>query len=1011
MITGTRLMVLVAVCGGLLAAAGGFLGAPLSPAAPAPAQEQPMITPLFFTGVIGGDAAQGRRVLLRWYSVDDLVPLETAVIYRTDNEGTRERITAVRKSRSPALIHSIFYAPGADAARADMQNILEGVYGTWGNSPQEFAHYLVDFLDSAGPGDSARARRQFAAQYNYCVAMIEGQAYLDHVDPAMGPFTYELWQGDSVGNPVDPLGFITIDASEIDVLPAPQELVEVFLLGRDGVTPARGNHRKIFLNWDPIEDPTDRHIVFGYNVYRLPRFLEAGETFDSVRNELVRINDVPVLAPSPIEGEQAGQSYLYADSGDWLDTGSDDDLLTVGDVMTYFAVARDLLGQEGEPSDPLIAVVRDTFEPDMPRGVNVHVVTHNGQPALEVSWLPVEDVDDDLGFYRVYRYQEYGNAGWTGPFPPIDGLTEGRIAQIPVGDFPTGAERLRYIDTDIGAGYHERIFWYSISAVDVHGNESALSPGVFGVIDDWEGPFVTGISRVCRIISNPRITGSVAVSPERTTRPWEPLFVFNRLHHLASHVRVYRVYPASPRTGGEELSVFIGQYNLDARGPVYGTDGPLALDFSEGVPPVYRFELSTADEHTAVVDIPPPDGWTPAGSSRPVYTLDADIDFVRQECINITTLDPVTGTTIPGMNQPPIQFEAECPGDATSMRLLRSVNGGRTWTLVREFDCVGTTVQLQDDYHPESLARVRYSLVALDVHGNPGIPHYLPVDVIFLGQVTPPAPIDAEALGANIPSQRRIRVRWQGPADAIEFYRVHIRPKAPPNPQALAVETFPLEFSVAEARSASPNPDFLYDEVTSIFEMTTGTIDRLGGFIDGNVEYEIQIEAVPHAGSSVYGTRKLSVHWENMDIGAPPHGVLRWAPRPLPPVIDKVYMGDLVHYDPFLRDGSVLVPVTNNSQEFSWEYGEPPLMLWRQRTDKPGQPWVAVTPFLETINMTNGLVDDPFFTVRQHNIWVLDTTGVVQAAQYRYYVMTFDPLDREILGLWGPYDFLALIPQ
>lgn len=982
---------------------GDWFGAP----APLHAQDQANITPLFFSGVVGSDSAQGRRVLLRWYTVDDVLRLDSAVLYRTDSMGNRVRLGVVKPTRSAAVIKSIFYAPGAEAALYDARIVMEKTYGNFGNNPDEFAQRVVDFLDSGSPSATAEARRFFLAQGNFGFALVEGLGYLDHVDPALGPFVYELWQGDAGGAPVDALGQITLDTSAPDVLPAPVQLREVFLRGRDGVTPARGNNRRIFLNWDVSPElGAKRNISFGYNIYRLNRQIQGGETYNSVREELFRVNGVPILPPSPIEGEQTDQSYIFADDGSWLQTLEDEDLLPVGDTYTYFAVPRDLLGQEGLPSDPLVATVRDTFEPEIPRGINITNVDIAGEPFLEVSWFPVPDADTET--YRIYRYQEYINSGKPGPFPPVGTLPEGLIAEVPADSQKVGEDKFHYVDPTITTGNEEQIFWYSVSAVDTSGNEGPISPSNFGVIDKVTGPNAPGSIEVCRVNSVPNINGTVVLEEEGRSDAWEPLFILSRTSPTVTSIRVYRMDPdVTPGRGGEE--VFLAEYPLHSLAPVFGDDGPDYLVLETGLLPTYIFEAVTVDEKTARVTIPPPT-WG-GGSPRARYTVTAGLVAGRPECVEVAADIPAEIATIPGTDFPPFSIKFPCDPEVVNLRLLRSVNGGRTWDFVREAPCDGANLVLADNYHPESLVRARYAIVAVDRHGNQGVPNYLPYDVIIHGPVPQPAPIEVKTGGIPSPGNRTATIRWQGPADAIEFYRIHFGTKK----QGLGnIATDPsltaLEFSVPAVRSGDGPAGVSYDEASGVFSFTTRSVDRVGTDIDPTIEYEIQIEAVPFAGSSSRGSRKLTMHWQNLDITGQPAGTLRWAARPLPGVIDKVVRHNDLQFNTSLRDGSVEIPVTNNTIEFVWPTSEPPYMVWRQRTDKPNQPWIAVTPLIEEINRTGGMVDDPFFTVRDQNIWILDNTGIVQNGFYRYYVMTFDKRSHEILGLWGPYDFQALVP-
>lgn len=104
----------------------------------------------------------------------------------------------------------------------------------------------------------------------------------------------------------------------------------------------------------------------------------------------------------------------------------------------------------GEASAPLEVLVHDTFPPAQPGGVQA-VASGVGQPPfIDLTWAP--NADDDLAGYNVYRREE---------------------GQQPVKINSELVKAPAYRDAQVTAGHR---YFYSVSAVDLRGNESTRSP-------------------------------------------------------------------------------------------------------------------------------------------------------------------------------------------------------------------------------------------------------------------------------------------------------------------------------------------------------------------------------------------------------------------------------------------------------------------------------------------------------------------------------------------------------
>ncbi len=135
----------------------------------------------------------------------------------------------------------------------------------------------------------------------------------------------------------------------------------------------------------------------------------------------------------------------------------DDSAFEFGKAYAY--IVRSVIAAGGKSvesanSTPVIIKPRDIFPPSAPQGLTAAVIT-NASSALEVDLSWSMNSETDLGGYRVYRSEEQGTRG--------DLLTQ-EILLSPA-----------YRDTSVQRG---RRYWYTVTAVDRNGNESASSDSV-----------------------------------------------------------------------------------------------------------------------------------------------------------------------------------------------------------------------------------------------------------------------------------------------------------------------------------------------------------------------------------------------------------------------------------------------------------------------------------------------------------------------------------------------------
>lgn len=112
-------------------------------------------------------------------------------------------------------------------------------------------------------------------------------------------------------------------------------------------------------------------------------------------------------------------------------------------------VAKPALQIDGDDSAEVKIFTHDVFPPAVPTGLQAAFSGPGQAPFIDLIWAPVTDAD--LAGYNVYRHEENG--------APVRLNTE--LVKVPA-----------YRDTTVVAG---KTYYYSVSSVDVRGNESAKS--------------------------------------------------------------------------------------------------------------------------------------------------------------------------------------------------------------------------------------------------------------------------------------------------------------------------------------------------------------------------------------------------------------------------------------------------------------------------------------------------------------------------------------------------------
>jgi hypothetical protein len=104
---------------------------------------------------------------------------------------------------------------------------------------------------------------------------------------------------------------------------------------------------------------------------------------------------------------------------------------------------------EGDDSPSVEVFTHDVFPPATPTGLQAVYSGVGQKPFIDLTWAP--NLESDLAGYNVYRHE---------------------AGTVAVKINPTPVKTPSYRDTTVAPG---RQYFYSVSAVDVHGNESGRS--------------------------------------------------------------------------------------------------------------------------------------------------------------------------------------------------------------------------------------------------------------------------------------------------------------------------------------------------------------------------------------------------------------------------------------------------------------------------------------------------------------------------------------------------------
>ncbi|HEY6442289.1 MAG TPA: hypothetical protein VIY66_03000 [Candidatus Acidoferrales bacterium] len=219
------------------------------------------------------------------------------------------------------------------------------------------------------------------------------------------------------------------NAAAVSAQPAPGAVDDL----KADVTPAA-----VVLAWTPPKSLVDAiPTIAGYRVYRAEAAATATPDNPLLKSPLARIGDVPPGSQSFRDSQfNFGATYVYS-------------------VRSFVQYPAETL--ESADSNLEIITPRDTFPPAAPQElIAVLVPAQDNVPAhIELSWAISPETD--LAGYNVYRTEQAG-------VPPTRLNTE--LLLTPA-----------FRDMNVQSGH---VYFYTVTAVDSSGNESASSAAVSG---------------------------------------------------------------------------------------------------------------------------------------------------------------------------------------------------------------------------------------------------------------------------------------------------------------------------------------------------------------------------------------------------------------------------------------------------------------------------------------------------------------------------------------------------
>ncbi len=472
---------------------------------------------LVFTGTTATAGAETFAWLV-WQPSDPLlIAGKNVSIYRKSGNATAaapySRISIVEPAADARLIQSLFpVAQKLGQNLAELDTVLTEMMKDAMPSGAVTTAEKISALLVGAHGNAANMQRVILlGRQNPAIAMCGGFGFADKIN-AVGVVTYELREYNlASGADVGVLGRVTVDPAAVLVLPAPGKPFEV----KD--ESVKGNVN-ISMRWSTPNALRDLSpLQYGYDVYRVPKAVVLARGWDaappaSVASLLtgagaVKVNRLAVLPPSLLDAAAAANAadtttVFLNDDNDRFNGGT---VFPDAQEFGWFVVARDLLGRGGQPSEVMLAMIKDRMPPNPPQKVKVrNLATYNGtvrDQRFLVEWSAPDPVPGEtISGYAVYRWRTPADIAKKGRH--LDPITKRPDANL-IAILPPAQTSFTDNGTTIPPVWAEvdlpppsvpvddgKTFYYTVRAFDgsVSANLSGHSAPAWGVLRDREGP-------------------------------------------------------------------------------------------------------------------------------------------------------------------------------------------------------------------------------------------------------------------------------------------------------------------------------------------------------------------------------------------------------------------------------------------------------------------------------------------------------------------------------------------
>lgn len=779
----------------------------------------------------------------------------------------------------------------------------------------------------------------------------------------------------------------------------------------------------------------------------IDRLLDAGEAADTVADPetYFYIDDNGRYLPGGEPFQNGDEYYYFLTARDIL--GRD------GEVSEGTQV---LICDYQPPPQPKQVKVTNHYSFDSSINTNTqHFKVEWTAPDLSSAQTP-----ESITAYHVYRWWSIDEMHQQDSFPfdAATSTTGGLVAVLPetatefIDDGPDApylsVERLAGGDTNVDQGFANKTFWYSVRAVDgsaCGGNLSGNSAPAYGVLRDRIGPPKTrgSLEIGCFDI---RVTAPKEVQDGRPfVKEPEPGRAYLTLEGLRRDFNVQWVEFAifDSQTGDTQLlesrhtfEPEQQQYRLQQVLPQPNADVPLYL----------ACRMGTDDKVSDWNVLPVPF----SNNDFSAYTFQWLGESILRRGSPGEHCD-VHEPYMPSGELSPVEIAFDLTDTTEEWKVYRRVDDGEMTLMAQGLNSASEVqnVAVTDTDLPAKDARVCYFVQLFDEHGNPS--PVVRIDCTEIkGKEDLPAPMLPSPVSAGDESNPNAHLGWFCPPYGIEYFEFQVAVDSGSPPATLGTDfQAPGPDEVSGGRTWRP---FLTKRVPSTFPSGTPEFDSLLEGVELGRTYTFRVRAIGSSGSLGPFSNEAQFTWNPDSSNSVSGPDVPWPALGLPGITtlfhdgirartvgQSAFDGAAVRIGELSYENMEIIQQRKDPSDFFYPPGvrSPnemvfknaagerlmPFVIYRyQVPNPPYYPSVSgdvyqVTPMMEGIasvmELIPGIGDahhnyDPFILIapsstRKEQFWydllVKDTQPVISGAHYRYLIVRFNPVSREIVEI------------